>query len=370
MTTTPDKPQRFFSTRTLIWALPLILILAGVLSYPTISYRLTHVVTDDAFVDAPLVAVSASIPGRIANLLVSEGDTIQMNQAIAHLQDGLVRAELNAAQARVDQTQSLLLETDLFLEIERRKAGPTAEREQAELVAWQARLSGALIALDEAERHFQRVQKLSQSALVSNSELEIARIRRDKSQAELDAVREEVHKATASQALSREIIEGITLHKQRVETARAELRRAEAEREAAHIRLDNTEIRSPVHGVVALVNAQPGERIEEGQTICLIRNLDDIWIIANIEETQIRHVQTDQIALITIDAFPKQTFAGKVINVGSVTKSQVALLPRQSRAGNFVKVIQRIPVRIALNNANHQLRPGMSAIVGIRISSP
>jgi len=349
--------------RRFLYVLPILLLTVGFFAYPAIRYRLTHVVTEDAFVDAPLVAVSASVSGRIARIAISEGDTALAGQALFYLQDGIYRAESNAAQARVDHARSMLLETGLTLEIERRKAGPTAQREHAEWIAAQARLAGAQIALEDAARQLQRIEKLSASALISESELETTRIRRDQRQSELDAVREEVHKAAATRALAH--IEGIALHQQREETARAELRRAQAECEAAELRLSNTIVHSPVRGVVAHMMIRTGERIEENQTLCLIRNLDAMWITANIEETQIRHIQPGQIARIAIDAFPGRTFSGHVLHIGSVTKSQLALIPRQSRAGTFVKVIQRIPVRIAIIDADSLLKPGMSATVGI-----
>jgi membrane fusion protein (multidrug efflux system) len=357
------------TVKKLSWILPIVLLLVGVLAYPTVRYQFTHVVTDDAFVDAPLLAVSPSIQGRLAWVKAAEGDTVRAHQAIAQLDDGIRRAELSEMEARVTYALGLLTEAELAFQIEQRKTGPMADREQAELVAWQARLAGAQAQLQDAERKSERVTQLANSGLVSKSEFESARAHRDRLSAALDAIREEVHKATASHKLTQGVLQALALHQQRIETARANIKRAEAEREAAQLRLKLTEITSPVRGVVARVLAHTGERLEEGQAICLIRDLDALWIVANVEETQIRHVAPDQPADITVDAFPNRTFKGQVRHVGPVTKAQFALIPRQSRAGNFVKVLQRIPVTIAVNDPDSLLKPGMSAIVGIDIAS-
>ena len=364
--TTPT-PTNQRSARFYLWfLLPILMVIATYLSYPTIEYQFTHVITDDAFIDAPLLSISHSVSCRIAQLHVAEGDTVNPNQVISKLSQGLYQAALAETEARVEYAKSLLEEHKLALLMERRKTGPLSKRDHAELDAWQARLQGARAALNESERNLKRAQQLSRSALVSDSDLEGTRVRRDRAYAELQVTQEEVKKATASHALTVELQETVALHKQRVETARAELKRVEAERDAAQLRLSLTEIRSPIHGVVARLQARIGERIEEGQTVCLVHDLQSLWLIANIEETQIRHVSSNQPVDIRVDAFPDQTFKGAVHHVGAVTKSQFALIPRQSRAGNFVKTVQRIPVYITVDDARNLLKPGMSAVAAIQ----
>lgn len=365
---TPEiKPTRSRRLYILI-LLPIALFIAAFLAYPTVQYQMAHVVTDDAFIDAPLLALSPSVPGRITHLFFAEGDTVTPNQTIAKLSQALYLAALSEAEAHVERARSALEERKLNLQIERQKTGHLTQRDFAELVAWQARLDGAESALSEAEHALERTVQLSASAFVSESELEIARVRRDRAKSELQAIQEEVKKATASHALTAESAEIIALHKQQVETARAELKRIEAERDAAKITLEQTEIKSPVFGIVARQLASKGERVDEGQSIYLIRDLNTLSVIANIEETQIRHIAPKQHVDIQIDAFPDHIFHGIVDHVGPVTKSQFALIPRQNRAGNFVKVVQRIPVYITVLDNKDLLKPGMSAVAAIRIS--
>jgi membrane fusion protein (multidrug efflux system) len=368
---TPATPSNRRPIRFYLWCLlPVLLVFGGFLAYPTLHYQFTHVITDDAFVDAPLLSIAPSVSGRIERLYIAEGDTVEPNQVISQLSQGLYKASLAETEARVAHAKSVLEERKLALRMEQRKTVPKIERDQAERVAWQARLQGVRAALDESEHALRRAQQLSQSALVSDSDLESVRLRRDRAQAELQVTQEEAKKATAAQSLTAEWQETVALQNQRVETARAELKRVEAERDAASLQLALTKTSSPIRGVVARLQARVGERIDEGQTICLIHDLQSIWVIANIEETQIRHVFRNQSVDIRVDAFPDRTFNGSVNHVGPVTKSQFALIPRQSRAGNFVKTVQRIPVYITVNDAKSLLKPGMSAVAAIETATP
>ena len=101
----------------------------------------------------------------------------------------------------------------------------------------------------------------------------------------------------------------------------------------------------------------------------MIHDLDCLWIVANVEETEIRRVRHGQGANIRIDAYPHLEFTGQVLSIGSVTTSQFAFIPRQSRGGNFVKVVQRVPVMISVQDSNGLLKLGLSAVVGINIHS-
>ncbi|MDA0710522.1 MAG: HlyD family secretion protein [bacterium] len=352
----------------LLVGLPFALLIGLYFLLPTLQYQFSHVITDDAFLDAPLLSLSPSVAGRISDLTIAEGDTVSTDQIISRLSQGLYRAALAETEARVEIAQSGLEERKLALRLEERKTGPLSKRDRAELIAWQARLQGVRAELSEAEGALRRAQQLSKSALVSDSDLETVRLRRDRAQAELQVIQEEVNKASATQALTMEMQENLALQAQRIETARAELKRVEAERDAAELQLALTELRSPAYGIVARVLAHVGERVEEGQTIALVHDLDRLWLIANIEETQIRHILPGQVVDIRVDALPSRTFKGTVSHIGPVTKSQFALIPRQSRAGNFVKVVQRIPVYVSVDDADPSLKPGMSAVAAIQTS--
>jgi len=301
---------------------------------------------------------------------VAEGDTVTSGQLIAQIKDDTYRAIAAQVEASVARARSRLLESEITLDRERRRAGPLAVRDEADLTASKARLSASEAALKQAETELQRVLRLSESGLTSTAALDAALTLRRTRQAELDATLEEVHKAQAARELTDGHSDAVRIQRQRVETARAELRLAESELDAANIRLESTRLYSPVHGIVARVTANQGELLEENQTVAFLHDLDALWVVANVEETEIRQVRPGQAVTVTVDAHPGRAFDGRVLHIGSTTTSQFALIPRQSVSGNFVKVIQRVPVRISVSDPDGILKLGLSAIAAINIWSP
>ena len=119
--------------------------------------------------------------------------------------------------------------------------------------------------------------------------------------------------------------------------------------------------------MVSQTIADAGERVQPGQPIVVINDPRDVWVSANIEETHIRKVRDGQPVTITVDAYPHQTFYGRVTQLGTATRSEFALIPAGSASAHFIKVTQRIPVRIAVENPDGLLKPGMMVEVGIRV---
>jgi membrane fusion protein (multidrug efflux system) len=148
---------------------------------------------------------------------------------------------------------------------------------------------------------------------------------------------------------------------------RAKVKEAQAQLDLARIQLAETRIISPIDGVVSQTIADAGERVQPGQPIAIVNDPRDVWIEANIEETHIRKVQPGQSVEIDVDAYPMRTFQGQVSQLGAATRSEFAIIPAGSASAHFIKVTQRIPVRIAVDNREELLKPGMMVEVGIRV---
>jgi len=371
---TPDIPDPTDTTalsrlspRRVIWIVAGVLFIGAVALYPTLRYHLGHVITDDAYVSGNLITISTKVNARVSSVPVTPGDTVAVGDTLVVLDRQPFRANLEKALAVVSAARSQLTESEITLEREKFRAGPIAEQYEAEWIAAKARLNAAQAAFEHSERSMQRAERLFSSGLISDSELDVSRIAEQRRKAELEEASELVHKDAAGIKISDGHLHPVRMAHQKVQTAQANLSLAQAETERAQINLRETVPTSPVRGIVARTTISSGELVDEGQTLAFVHDLDTLWVIANVEETQISHVQIGQTVNVTIDAYADITFEGRVEKVGSVTGSQFAIIPRESLGGNFVKVVQRIPVRISITDPEGLLKLGLSAVVGIDV---
>jgi membrane fusion protein (multidrug efflux system) len=166
----------------------------------------------------------------------------------------------------------------------------------------------------------------------------------------------------AQAASARTVPEQLKVTRARAGAATAEVQRAVSALAQAELNLQYTKIVAPVTGVLSKRSVEPGQTVQAGQPLFSIVNLDDIWTTANFKETQLRGMKVGQTAKIKVDAYGKE-FSGTVESIGGATGARFSLLPPENATGNYVKVVQRIPVRIRFDkdqDPNHDLRPGMS----------
>jgi membrane fusion protein (multidrug efflux system) len=173
-------------------------------------------------------------------------------------------------------------------------------------------------------------------------------------ESEIEAAAAAPHEVTASRA--------------RISAASAEIERARAAVEQARLDLEYTVVRAPVAGIVSRKNVEIGTVIQIGQPLMAIVPLNNIWVTANFKETQLREIHVGQEAEIRIDTYGGTVFRARVDSIAAATGARFSLLPPENASGNFVKVVQRVPVKLVLTekpDAEHVLRPGMSAVVSV-----
>ncbi len=268
--------------------------------------------TDDATIDGDRMVVSTKVPGRITTLGADEGDTVQVGELLVQLDDSDLQARVAQAMARLSLAQDNVTLADVNVR--------------------------------EAEDDFNRAQMQYQGQAIPKEDL-------DHAQSALAAARAQ---------------QGIAMAQ--VQTARADL-------DVVQTQLEDTKVYSTFAGVVAKRWVLPGEVVQPGQPILTLFNLADVWVTALFEETKIREIPMGSRAEVSVDAFPNRPLHGTVILIGAAAASQFSLIPPQNASGNFTKVTQRVPVRIALDRpAGAQgsqdrtplrLVPGMSVVVTI-----
>ena len=188
-----------------------------------------------------------------------------------------------------------------------------------------------------------------------------------------DAVRiarDRVLQAQSSQKYAETGPQQVAIQKAKADQAAGQVNQSKAALAQAKLNLSYCEIRAPLSGVVTTKSVEPGQNIAIGQALMTLVSLDDVWITANFKETQLQHMTKDQAVTIHVDALGRD-FDGRVKQIGGATGSELSLFPPENATGNYVKVVQRIPVRIDLTkpdeNKDHLLRPGMSVEPEVRI---
>jgi membrane fusion protein (multidrug efflux system) len=332
-----------------------------------LHYYFTHASTDDATVEGDLISVSSTVSGKIRLLPIHDGEHLKKGQLVAQLREDDYQAKVDVASGMVQSINASLNEAMADEALVKQKTDKEVQRAQAVLYASQARLKEAEANMQLATLDYNRISKLFKTQTVSASVMDKIQAAYKLAKARLATSEEEINENRAKLHVAQANTGEVTLKQRRVESLKGKLKEAEAELEAARLKLEHTTVTSPIDGVVAKKISHIGEVVAAGQPIAVIVDLNHIWVEANLEETQVEHVRLGQSVDITVDAYPDTTFRGKVINIGAAAASEFALIPDNRSAGNFTKVTQRIPIKIAVDDPVEQLRPGMMVEVGIDI---
>jgi multidrug resistance efflux pump len=306
-------------------------------------YSSKYVTTDDARVSGTIVSISSKVNGKIAEVLVAEGDTVKAGQVLVRIDPKDIAAQKAGAEAAVAVAKA---NYDLLVNGLRPQ-----EIQQA-----QASADQALASLNNAATNYYRMQQLFDELVISASQRDAAFTAYQ--------VAKETYK-TAKEGLD---LAQIGSREEAIRGAAAQLKQAEATLTATSIMYEDTTIVSPVDGVVALKSVNPGEVVVFGQPLFSVVNTNDIWVNARIEETYIGKLRVGQQVDYTIDGYPNRTFSGKIYEIGNAAISVFALIPTENASNNFTKVTQRIPVKISLPQGENVIfRPGMSAIIKVHL---
>jgi len=329
-----------------------------------------HVETDNAYVGANVAQVTPLVGGPVSAVLVDDTQAVKRGDILLKLDDTDAKIALARAEAQLALTQRRvrgLMATDSGLGAQ--VAARAADQARAE-----AQLAAARSDLDKARIDLRRREALIASGSVSGDELTAARNAFNAATANLKAA-----EAMRAQALaSREAATGNRQANQAlianttVET-NPEVLAAQAERDQARVNLARTVIRAPIDGVVSKRAVQVGQRVQPGQTLMVVVPLQAAFVDANFKEVQLAKVRPGQSATLVSDLYGNGVeYRGKVVGFAGGTGAAFAVVPAQNATGNWIKVVQRLPVRIALDPgqlAAHPLQVGLSMTVDIDVSN-
>ncbi|MCB1187076.1 HlyD family secretion protein [bacterium] len=377
------------------------------------QHQQLYVSTDNAQINTNVLPVSTQLSGQVLEVLVGENDVVEEGQLLVRLDPAPFEIRLQQAEAQLHVAQQQSDAARAMVGVSAAQAGAmdstadgaeqqasasisgaqaTLEQATAARDAAAARIRELQAALDQAQTHLGRLDSLFAANIVSRQELDDATAARDTAQARVDAAHDELQSAEGRIAQAQAGIEQasalqassdggrksavaaqrqVGYNQAQYETALATVEVHEAAVAQAKLDLSHCEIHAVRSGHIGRRNVEPGQQVSPGQNLLAIVP-DEIWIEANFKETQLGRLHPQQAAEIEVDALPGVTLSGVVDSFSPASGATFSLIPPENATGNFTKVVQRIPVRIRLDDAlideglREMLAPGMSVVVHVR----
>ncbi len=321
----------------------------------------THVSTENAYVGAETAMVTPMVGGQVTSVLVSDTQPVRRGQVLLRLDDRDARIALASAEAELARAERQFGQTSATGS----GLGAQVSARDAEIARARAQLTAALADAARAKVDYDRRRALSASGAVSGDELTAVTNRLANTQAAVTLARAGLEQARATRAAAQGDLAANQALTRGITTSEApDVRAARARVDQARLDLSRTVLRAPVDGVVTKRTVQVGQRIAPGATTMMIVPTSQMYVDANFKEGQLARVQPGQRAVLTSDLYGDDVvYHGRVVGFAGGTGSAFALIPAQNATGNWIKVVQRLPVRIALDSrelAQHPLRVGLS----------
>jgi membrane fusion protein (multidrug efflux system) len=366
--------------------------------------------TDDAQVDNHVYAVNARVGGTLIAVNVHENQVVQAGEVLIQIDDRDFRNALTKAEADLGVAEAAYREARAGLPVTSSETGGRISRSEASLVqakagveatqkdfdVAQARLNLATArsgevqaAYAKAVKDLDRMKTLIAKDEVSQQQYDAAVTAFDSARAAVEASKATIQEAQSTMAsaqarvaqarsaigiaesdveTSKAAPQEIAVTQAGIDTAAARVAQAKAAIELVRTNIEYAVVRAPVAGMVTKKNAEIGQVVQPGQALLAVVPLKEVWVTANFKETQLDNIRLGQPAEIRVDAYGGVVFKAHVDSISAATGGRFSLLPAENASGNFVKVVQRIPVKLLLDGTpdpEHVLRPGMSAVVKV-----
>ncbi|MCX5884983.1 MAG: HlyD family secretion protein [Proteobacteria bacterium] len=337
------------------------------ISVQWLLYRFTHAITNDAFVETDLINISPLVPGHIKTLYVDESYTIKQGQPLAFIDDRDYSAQVAIRAAELERGEKELATVRVTLERTKREVDQQIAYTEEALKEAHENQTRANAHYVKTERDYERLKNLFERKVIPKTKFDAIEAEYISSKANLSSAEIlikmrgiEREKALTGRYLAEELKKKVNALESAVQVARESL-------EAAKINLDHTRVISPVNGVVAKKFLFEGDYVSPGFPIFSIYDKDNIFVRAHLEETKMGGVKLGQVVDIKVDAYPGKIFKGRLIKIGEASGAKFSLIPRDTTTGEFTKVVQRIPIKIAVNDPKKLLIPGYAVEVGIEV---
>lgn len=338
------------------------------LAAPWAIARFTTVHINDARIAARVVTVSSEVAGRVTAIPVLLGDFVKKDDLIAAINRESSQTQLDAVLSKLAATDAQLSELQARKVLLDKQLSARRDAALAGIAAAEANHEASLAVLTNARTRHQRAIKLAEQNITSQQALDEARAALDTAAQQERAAFAAIESARASLAIVEADAEQLNVLESQIASLLAERSGTEADRRIKEIDLSHRQVTARFDGIVDATFVDVGEYVTPGTRIAMYHAPDDVWIDANVKETEFGRIHVGSRASITVDAFPGRTFEGKVIGMGGAATSELALLPSPNPSGNFTKVTQRLPIRVVIDTDGSMLRPGMMVEVYVDVA--
>jgi membrane fusion protein, multidrug efflux system len=322
------------------------------------DYRATHISTDDAFVDGNIHIIASKVPGTVKGISVNDNQAVKKGDLLVEIDETDLDVKVREAASSVETEKRRLTENRHRLDTARKQMAEITASIQAATASVQAQEAN----LEQARLDMKRAENLVKSEAIPKERYDRTKTALGVNEAQLKAAKEQVNRLQASLAAQQSLIGQFEAA---LATQGAVIENKTAALDGARLNRSYTKIYAPVDGHVTKKAVFIGNQIGAGQPLMALVPLGDVWMIANFKETQLEKVKPGQKVEITVDTYPGKTFSGVVDSITAGTGSTFSLFPPENATGNYVKVVQRIPVKIRLNkdeDKDRVLRVGMSVV--------
>ena len=334
--------------------------------YGISKYRhgLHHEETDDAQVSADISPVIPRISGYVTEVKVQDNQFVKKGDTLMILDSRDYVIKLEQAEAALATAKSNLNNAKATTDA----AKANVSTVKASINTIDAQIEAAKVTLWRASQDFERYSNLIKDHSITQQQFEQAQAAKESAEKQVAIL--QAQKQQASQQTNAANVQSNATGQQ-IDIAGTNIRQRETDVDAAKLNLSYTVVTAPQDGLVSKVNVRDGQFVQAGQALFSIVHSDKVWVVANFKETQLNKMVEGQKVIIHADAFPKHDFEAKLASFSPATGSTFALLPPDNASGNFVKVVQRLPVRIEFTDNNDslikRLRPGMNVLVDVHL---
>lgn len=338
-------------------------VIGAVTVYFYLRYKATHITTDDAFVEGHIHTIASKVSGTVKKINVEDNQPVKKEAILVEIDPVDYEVKVKEASSVLGKERSKLSEIEAKIEASRQRLSEL----NAAMKAAKANLELQEANLKLATIDFKRAEKLYEKEAIPRERYDNTKTGYEVAVSRVKAAGEQVKQAEMAIETQKAII-------RQAEASRPSqisfIKEKEAKLRAAELNYGYTHIPAPSDGYITKKTVEIGNQIEAGLPLMAVVPLDDIWVVANYKETQLEKVKPGQKVKMKVDTYPKKTFDGKVDSIMAGSGAIFSLFPPENATGNYVKVVQRIPVKIVLENGTdtqHILRIGMSVTATILV---